>query len=169
MTVPETPQKHTTPTDTQLPMTLFVYGTLKRGYWNHDRYCRNAIDIRPATTCGRMYQLPAGYPALEIPESHILAHGTDDPIADAQTQARLAATPLTFTRPTGDWDLIHGEIITFLDPARDLPPIDRLEGFCGSGGLCLYHRVLITACAGGVNFPSWIYVKSGLRNHRRIC
>jgi len=29
---------------------LFVYGTLKRGGWNHDRFCRNAVTIETATT-----------------------------------------------------------------------------------------------------------------------
>jgi len=160
MTVPEAPQKHTTPTDTpQLPITLFVYGTLKRGYWNHDRYCRNAIDIRPATTWGRLYQLPAGYPALEVPESHILAHGTADPLADAQTQARLNATPHTFIRPTGDWDLIHGELITFPNPSQDLPPIDRLEGFY-VGGTSLYRRVLICIWGDAKHCLAWVYSAS---------
>jgi len=49
------------------PPKLFVYGTLKRGQWNHDRFCRNAIDIRPTTIVGRLYQLPAGFPAVVIP------------------------------------------------------------------------------------------------------
>jgi hypothetical protein len=31
-------------------------------------------------------------------------------------------------RPEGDWDLIHGELLNFTNPVRDLPPIDRLEG-----------------------------------------
>lgn len=42
-----------------------------------------------------------------------------------------------FSRPTGDWDLIHGELVTFTDPQRDLPPIDRLKGF-RSGGHSMY-------------------------------
>jgi hypothetical protein len=25
-------------------------------------------------------------------------------------------------RPEGDWDLIHGELMTFANPAFDLPP-----------------------------------------------
>ena len=27
---------------------LFVYGTLKKGFWNHDRFCTRAINIEPA-------------------------------------------------------------------------------------------------------------------------
>jgi gamma-glutamylcyclotransferase (GGCT)/AIG2-like uncharacterized protein YtfP len=53
---------------------------------NHDRFCSQAVSIEPATTWGRLYHLPAGFPALEVPETSILAHGTADPIADARTQ-----------------------------------------------------------------------------------
>ena len=65
---------------------LFVYGTLKKGFWNFDRFCTRAISIEPATIWGRLYQLPAGFPALEVPESSILATGTADPLADTRTQ-----------------------------------------------------------------------------------
>ena len=138
-----------------MTITLFVYGTLKSGRWTtareangeqaagmaegrhcrrqgatfHDRFCHNAVDIRPATTVGRLYALPAGYPALEIPEKTILAHGTDDPLADARTLAEFPAPGVVMPEVEGDWDMVHGELITFADPARDLPPIDGLEGF----------------------------------------
>ena len=71
--------RDTSSEQTQQPfyVTLFVYGTLMRGYWNHDRYCRNAVDIRPATTWGRLYALPVGYPALEIPDEKINAYPVD--------------------------------------------------------------------------------------------
>ncbi len=55
-----------------------------------------------------------GNPAL------ILARGTADPLADARRQQEIG-TP-RFGRPTGGWDLIHGELVTFTDPQRDLPP-----------------------------------------------
>lgn len=157
----ETPRKHTIPNDTaSLTMSLFVYGTLKSGFWNHDRFCRNAIDIQPATTWGRIYLLPVGYPALEVPESAILAHGTADPLADATTQARLAAHAPQHAAnrpPSGDWDLIHGELITFPDPLRDLPPIDRLEGF-HIGQDSLYERVLVPARTPNGAIRAWLYV-----------
>jgi len=34
-----------------------------------------------------------------------------------------------FGHLTGDRDLIHGELVTFTDPQRNLSPIDHLEGF----------------------------------------
>lgn len=29
---------------------LFVYGTLKKGFWNFDRFCTRTISIEPAIT-----------------------------------------------------------------------------------------------------------------------
>jgi hypothetical protein len=73
MTPRETPPKNTNHEDSVNTMiSIFVYGTLKRGYANHDRFCHNAIDIQPATVLGRLYDLGA-YPALEVPDESILA------------------------------------------------------------------------------------------------
>ena len=167
------PRKHTIPNDTATTPTItcFVYGTLKRGFWNHDRFCQSAIDIRPATTWGRLYQLSAGYPALEVPESAILAHGTADPLADAATQARLAAHApqnAAVRPPSGDWDLIHGELITFPDPARDIPPIDRLEGF-RLGGHSMYRRVMVMVERGPAEAcPAWTYTMAPSPDSTRL-
>nr|WP_211922086.1 gamma-glutamylcyclotransferase [Desulfolutivibrio sulfodismutans] len=87
--------------------------------------CAQARSIEPAVVWGRLYHLHAGFPALEVTEGLLLARGTADPLADACRQQEVG-TP-RFDRPTGDWDLIHGELVTFTDPQRDLPPIDRLE------------------------------------------
>lgn len=138
----------------ETPLRLFVYGTLKRGCWNHDRFCANAVGIESAVVWGRLYHLPAGFPALEAPEELILATGTVDPLADARRQREIDA--LSFDRPTGDWDLVHGELVTFSDPLRDLPPIDRLEGF-RPGEQSMYQRVMVTALCGGNAIPAWIY------------
>ncbi len=47
-------------------LTLFVYGTLKSGYWNHDPFCEGALEIREARIRGRLYEGP-GFPVLEGP------------------------------------------------------------------------------------------------------
>ena len=57
---------------------LFVYGTLKRGYWNHDLFCRGVLAIQEAQVRGRLFEGP-GFPVLEVPDEDILAHGTGDP------------------------------------------------------------------------------------------
>ena len=144
---------------------LFVYGTLKRGYWNHQRFCAQARSIEPAMVWGRLYHLHAGFPALEVPEGLILARGTTDPLADARRQHEIG-TP-RFGRPTGDWDLIHGELVTFTDPQRDLPPIDRLEGF-RPGGHSMYQRVMVAAASGSIACAVWIYTMCAPQNGERI-
>lgn len=132
MNIGDTAKLNTNPEDSpETILRLFVYGTLKRGYWNHQRFCAQARSIEPAVVWGKLYHLNAGFPALEVPEGLILSRGTADPLADARRQQEID-TP-RFGRPTGDWDLIHGELVTFTDPQRDLPPIDRLEGFRPGG------------------------------------
>ncbi|NJN23760.1 MAG: gamma-glutamylcyclotransferase, partial [Acaryochloridaceae cyanobacterium RL_2_7] len=44
---------------------VFVYGTLKPGYDNHNRYCRDRLlEIQPAQVKGSLFQLPVGYPGM---------------------------------------------------------------------------------------------------------
>jgi gamma-glutamylcyclotransferase (GGCT)/AIG2-like uncharacterized protein YtfP len=46
------------------PLPVLVYGTLRRGMANHDRFCFDVLDVVPASTAGRLYDLPYGFPAL---------------------------------------------------------------------------------------------------------
>ena len=104
---------------------LFVYGTLKRGYRNHDAFCEGALEIREARVRGRLYEGP-GFPVLEVPREDILAHGTADPLADAATQARLRDSPVLESAIAGAWGAVYGELLSFDDPrvppARHRPP-----------------------------------------------
>ena len=40
--------------------------------------------------------------------------------------------------------------------ARDLPPIDRLEGF-RPGGHSMYQRVMVAVLCGRTSIPAWTY------------
>lgn len=135
---------------------LFVYGNLKKGFWNFDRFCTRAISIEPATIWGRLYQLPAGFPALEVPESSILATGTTDPLADTRTQNTIQLPENAIRQPEGDWDLVHGELMTFANPGFDLPPIDRLEAF-NPNGRSMYQRVLLAVKNQDCLNACWTY------------
>ncbi|MFI4912344.1 MAG: gamma-glutamylcyclotransferase [Sedimentisphaeraceae bacterium JB056] len=137
-------------------ISIFVYGTLKQGYCNHNRYCRGAASIEKASVWGRLYALPQGYPGLIVPKETIFATGTTNPNADAELQNSTKLEHQTLTKPTGDWDKITGELITFADPAINLPPIDRLESF-NPGGWSLYERVLIPAETAGAIRSVWVY------------
>lgn len=138
-------------------LTMLVYGTLKRGYWNHDRFCRTALCIEEATVLGRLYELPSGIPVLQVPDSSIIAVGTSDPLADVATQERFSDTTCDSVHDETRWQMIHGELVTFPDPRLSLPPIDRLEGF-QPGLPGMYRRVLVTAILSDRQIAAWCYV-----------
>ena len=144
------------------PIHLAVYGTLKRGYWNHEVFCANAVRVEPLLLPGRLYAFESGIPALVVDAADILALGTCDPPADAATQHKIAALMAEQGSciPCVDRRLVDAELITFADPAANLPPIDRLEGF-RPGHDSMYDRVLVAAVAGsGKVTPVWCYVAS---------
>ena len=113
-----------------------------------------AIHIEPATTWGMLYQLPAGFPASKVPESGILATDTADPVVDTQTQNTIQLSENAMTRREGDWDLVHGELMTFTNPGFDLPSIDQLEAF-DPNARGMYLRVLVTVEVNDLIRPVW--------------
>ena len=145
---------------------LFVYGTLKRGFWNHDRFCRGVLTVEDAVVCGCLFETSSGIPVLMVPEEDILAVGTINPRADVATQAHVTAR-MSNPKPNPDrlprkgtgapWGPVYGELLAFDDPETRLPAIDRLEGFHPSGP-CLYRRVLVSAQVHGTVLPAWLYV-----------
>jgi len=120
-------------------MTIFVYGTLMRRQANH-RFCKRAKSIEEAVVCGKLYQLPPGYPALQVPGESVLMTGSKDVFADDQDQYR-ENNDMDFEFKIYDgWGTVHGELVTFSDPERDVIPIDKLEGVP-----FYYDRVLVPA------------------------
>ena len=166
----EAPKKNTSPV-----LKLFVYGTLKRGYWNHDPFCWGALEIRDARLRGRLYDGP-GFPILEVPEKDILTCGTANPLADVATQAGLSdwmgsdLRPVPETATAGAWGGVYGELLTFDDPQETLPALDRLEGF-RPGGSSLYRRVLVPAAVDGACELAWVYTveETGIKGRRIVC
>ena len=140
---------------------LFVYGTLKRGYWNHDAFCEGVLKVREAQVRGRLYEGP-GFPVLEVPDEDILAYGTANHLADVATQAGLSDWVGSDPRPApesataGAWAAVYGELLSFDDPESRLPAIDRLEGF-RPGGSSLYRRVLVLVIVEGACELAWVY------------
>lgn len=131
---------------------VFVYGTLKRGQRNHDNYCRDAAAILPATTVGRLFDLPFGFPGIRVPDSAIHATGSPDYLADAREQQ---ATPPRFQTPEHPWSLVYGELISFPD-ANSLSRLDALEGYV-PGERGLYLRVLIPVMVEAETSLAWAY------------
>lgn len=133
---------------------LFVYGTLKQGFSNHDRHCKTAVKIQKAYTWGRVYELDAGYPALEVSETMIQAYGTSDFKLDAVNRGKR----LHFEQPSGDWDMVEGELMYFSQPDIEIPPLDYLEHFNPDGECNLYHRVMLTFKTEDGLVNAWTYV-----------
>src|SRR5688500_16027960 len=111
--------------ETDPHLTMFFYGTLKRGHANHDQFCRGYLSAEEARTRARLYHLPFGYPALVIDEEDIRAVGTADPTSDASEQRSLGLTGARLL----DGSRVSGELFAFGDPEVRLPVLDRLEGF----------------------------------------
>ena len=142
---------------------LFVYGTLKRGYSNHRRFCQGVLNVEPASVRGRLHVLPAGYPMLSVQDASTLAQGSHDVHADLAEQMRWTndwgdLLPAPIDQADG-WDVVYGEILTFDDPTLRLPKLDRLEGF-RPGRRSLYRRVLlpVEVEATGATVVAWTYV-----------
>ncbi|MCA1719309.1 MAG: gamma-glutamylcyclotransferase [Actinobacteria bacterium] len=134
---------------------VFVYGTLKRGQRNHERFCRGALAMREATVRGRLYDLPFGFPALAVPKEDVQATGTGDYLFDARTRSHAQTGP---QEVSPNWDMVYGELLTFDDPEKRLPGLDALEGFRpGESGL--YRRVLVpaTLAEAGTTVLAWTY------------
>ncbi|HEX5974678.1 MAG TPA: gamma-glutamylcyclotransferase family protein [Rubrobacteraceae bacterium] len=134
-------------------ISMFFYGSLKRGQSNHDRFCRAALRVEPATTLGRLYELPFGFPGLRIYGRDVRAVGTTDYLADAEKQLEVASAPLG-SEPA--WDTVYGELFTFTDPERRLIVFDALEGYV-PGENRLFRRVLIPVQSRGEPLLAWAY------------
>lgn len=140
------------------PLRIFVYGTLKRGWWNHPRHCTGYLEACEAEAIGRLYQLPQGYPMLRVPEETILAAGTLSARDDVATQDRFDRVLGLHPDLGGPvalpdaWRPVHGELLTFDDPAPRLRALDRLEAG--------YLRVLLPVIPAGGGGPvaAWTYV-----------
>lgn len=116
----------------ELPLRVFVYGTLRPGEANYARYCAGSRS-QAARVRGRLYVLQVGYPQLVVPRSAILAHGTCDLAADLRLPHTLhlpeqdVALPDAGAEP--DWPWIAGDLLELpADPAR-LAALDALETF----------------------------------------
>lgn len=140
-------------------LNLFVYGSLKRGYEYHERFCGGAASVTEATVRGRLYEMPTGYPALAVPDEAVHLVGTADPAADAEAAA--GSLPAT-AGPIEGWDTVHGELYTFDDPDERLPGIDRLESFY-SDGESRYLRALVpvTSVKERGSRLAWTYIAAG--------
>lgn len=105
---------------------------------------------------GSLFDLPAGYPALAVPEDGILAAGTANP-RHGIAEGRSKNLPAKHKPPDAD-ETVRGEVVRLADPGNTLPALDAFEGF-DPDGASLYLRVLVPAWTNsGTVFPVWTYV-----------
>jgi gamma-glutamylcyclotransferase (GGCT)/AIG2-like uncharacterized protein YtfP len=103
------------------------------------------------TTRGSLYDLPFGFPGLVVARQSVLATGTKDYETDARRQREIPETATL----TGE-DVVHGELLTFDDPAERLSALDGLEGYT-PGEASLYERVLLPIEMEGNASLAWAY------------
>ena len=138
-------------------LTLFVYGSLKRGQQNFDRYCSGYRQALAASVVGRLYRQADGYPMLVVPAENIQAVGTVDGLADTellghQNDSSPCGEP---TLPTGDWQWITGDLLQYEDDwSQRLRRLDRLEDFYPDQA-SLYYRAIIAARTE--QGPCWVW------------
>jgi gamma-glutamylcyclotransferase (GGCT)/AIG2-like uncharacterized protein YtfP len=150
---------------------IYVYGTLKHGFWNHDRYCKGVVEVTEGEVLGRLFELATGIPILEVPDNLVLAEGTRDPRGDARLQREAAGESWEGLlsppdepshTPEYGWGRVKGEIMHFNDPLLRLPPMDHLEGY-KPGDACHCRRLLYPARSGGCLVPVWLYAGDAAR------
>lgn len=133
---------------------LFLYGTLRPGESHHGLIAPFLESCAPARAWGRLHQLPAGYPALEVPEEAVLAHGTTDPDADAVLAHAAGGVRVLQPPDTGRW--VEGVRVTLRNPLQCLPQLDDYEDF-RPGQASLYRRILIAIDSPAGATAAWVY------------
>jgi gamma-glutamylcyclotransferase (GGCT)/AIG2-like uncharacterized protein YtfP len=144
---------------------IFVYGTLKRGFPNHHQYCTGVLRVCPAWLRGRLFTLTAEIPAMTVPNEDILAHGTENAVADIEAQEKFESLLKNngiaiSASPSGGpgRGKVRGELLIFDDPQTRLPLLDNLEGF-RPGLASTYVRALVyITLAGGLQTSAWTYI-----------
>ncbi len=103
------------------PTSIFVYGTLKPGEANYDRYCAGRVTFQCAAIApGYLYALPVGYPAMvaidrgAVPGAEPERHRQNYPAADLETGKSEA--------------IVWGYLLKFSDPSC-LRQLDELEDY----------------------------------------
>jgi gamma-glutamylcyclotransferase (GGCT)/AIG2-like uncharacterized protein YtfP len=144
---------------------VFVYGTLKKGFSNHGRYCAGVSRISPAWRRGRLFKLTEKIPAMTVPDEDILVLGTASTAADIEAQEKFES----LLRNRGDggpvspavsgWGTVRGELLTFDDPKRILPLLDGFEEFMpGRQSTYIRSLVYVITLPGGLQTSAWTYL-----------
>ncbi|MEM5786596.1 MAG: gamma-glutamylcyclotransferase [Syntrophobacteraceae bacterium] len=147
---------------------IFAYGTLKKGFANHDSYCSGVLRIEPAYVTGRLFQLTPGIPAMAVPRVAVLAIGSENAGRDLSVQngvreagsgaGQVAGVAEESRAGKGVWREIRGELLHFGDPLSRIPLLDSLEEY-RPGEDSVYVRVLVRVrLEDGSSTAAWTYI-----------
>jgi len=146
---------------------LFAYGTLKRGFPAHERWCVDARRVLPARCDGSLFQHHDGYPVLFVPAALVLAVGGPDAHDDVCAVDREAG-PVAQATYLGVADgaattAVGGELLYLPYETLRLSEIDAYEGFV-PGRPSLFVRVLVrVALIDSHEHPrAWTYAAGSL-------
>ncbi len=143
---------------------VFVYGTLKRGFPNHDAYCSGVLQVCPAWLPGKLFKLSPYDPVMTVPGEDILVYGTASVAVDIEAQEKFES--LLKNKGTGGlaslgdtgWGKVRGELLIFNDSQTRLPLLDGFEEF-RPGRPSTYIRVLMfVTLVGGLQTSAWTYI-----------
>jgi gamma-glutamylcyclotransferase (GGCT)/AIG2-like uncharacterized protein YtfP len=138
---------------------VFVYGTLKTGYGNHESLCKGALSVVPATVRGNLYAPLGSFPYAHIPAVNIWALGSGDYECDVRLADLWRSEPI-LAKPEldeGTWGTIHGELVVLPDP-NALIRLDQLESYRPGNANSLYERVLVpVTLEDGERVTAWMY------------
>ena len=135
---------------------VFVYGTLKTGFGNHNRFCKNAYMIQDAVLDGTLYNM--GLPYVTIPKTNIYCIGSMNYEHDSKQVSKLACELEFRDFTVNPLNGVKGQLICFED-WNELYNLDSLEGFTGKDSLNHYTRVLTTCWIDGIEEPCFVYVE----------
>ena len=135
---------------------LFAYGTLKQGSPVHAQLCRGVLAVVPARLWGRLFELPAGYPALSLPGDRLIASATLSPVDDHHC-LHAARVHLPDAGRRAGLRPVLGQLITLADFCTAWPPLDAWEEVHPDRP-GLYRRVLVRVeLDGGAATTAWSY------------
>ncbi len=136
---------------------LFAYGTLKRGSPMHEQLCRGVRAVLPARLWGRLYELPNGCPALQVPAAAVLGEATEEAEEDQRRLGEALHLPAPEYALEG-WRPVTGQLITLADFAAAWPTLDAWED-ASPGRPTLFRRALLRVERdNGVPITVWTYI-----------
>ena len=108
---------------------ILVYGTLLKGAANHARFCGDALTIEPASTRGRLYHLPAGFPAMiEAPDGTVYGEAMTFPDLEATLAGIDFLEGYRPDRPEHSLYLRRVQPVTLLRSGQTIPAYCYLWG-----------------------------------------